>query len=206
MNQRILLSIIAVTGALFLSGYGYAESSPQQQLSSNTTQTISFNGIPLGKPGVKEALQKMCVKKKFNTLQERCAFTDISSVMLLDYETLVDSIAMLTVNSDMALTKVVIDGSTEEMLALAKTLEKKYGKPHRKSAILKKEIGTQLDEKTFGIKEVEGIQLDKEIFVWIDEQGSRIIVESIYSDYNKGGVTIEPSPAAAQNSAAKKAK
>lgn len=206
MNQRILLSIIAAVGVLLFSSYGHAETVPQKQLSSNTTQTISFNGIPLGKPGVKDALQKMCVKKKFNPLQDRCSFTDNSSVMLLDYETLVDSIATVTLSSDMALVKVVIDGSTEQMLTLAEALEKKYGKPYRKSAILKKEIGTQLDEKTFGIKEVEGIQLDKEIFVWIDDQGSRIIVESIYSDFDKGGVTIEPSPAAAQNPAAKKAK
>ncbi len=202
MNQRTSLSIIVVIGALLFSSHGHAEL-PQKQISSNTNQTISFNGIPLGKAGVISALQKMCMKKKFNAMRERCTFTDNTSVILLDYEILGNAIATLTLGSDKALTKVVIDGSTQEMLALAEALEKKYGKPLKKSVIIKKEIGTQLDEKTFALKESKEAQLDKEIFVWIDDQGSRIIVESIYSDYNMGGVAIESSPAAVQNSAAK---
>jgi len=219
MNQRILLSIIAVTSALLFSSYGNAESkaqekssssveqSPQKQLPNKTNQTISFKSIPLGKPGVKDALQKICKGKKFNTIQDRCSFTEKESVMLLDYETLVDAIALVTLSSDNALTKVVIDGSTQQMLALAKALEKKYGKPLKKNAIVKKEIGIQLDKGTFGLKEVEGAQLDKETFSWIDDQGSRITVESIYSDYDKGGVIIESSSlVTAQDPAGKRAK
>ncbi|OGS94058.1 MAG: hypothetical protein A3H31_03075 [Gallionellales bacterium RIFCSPLOWO2_02_FULL_57_47] len=218
MNQRILLSIIAVTGALLFSSYGYAESQaqkkgsssveqpPQMQLSNKTTQTISFKGIPLGKPGVKNALQKICMGKKFNSMKDRCSFTDEKSMILLDYESLVDAIALVTLSSDKALIKVVIDGSTQEMLALAKALEKKYGKPLKQNAIVKKAIGTQLDQGTFGLKEVEGFQLDKETFIWVDNQGSRITVESIYSDYDKGGVAIESSASvAAQDSAEKSA-
>lgn len=221
MNQRILLSIVAATSALLFSGYGYgnaepktqekssssAEQPPQTQLPNKTNQTISFKGIPLGKPEVKDALQKICKGKKFNTIQDRCSFAAEESVMLLDYETLVDAIALVTLSSDNALIKVVIDGSTQQMLALAKALEKKYGKPLKKNAIVKKEIGIQLDKGTFGLKEVEGVQLDKETFSWIDDQGSRITVESIYSDYDKGGVIIESSSlVAAQGSAGKMAK
>lgn len=218
MNQRILLSIIAVTGALLFSSYGNAESQaqkkssssveqPQKQLSNKTNQTISFKGIPLGKPGVKDALQKICMGKKFNSMNDRCSFTDEKSMILLDYEILVDAIALVTLSSDKALIKVVIDGSTQEMLALAKVLEKKYGKPLKKNTIVKKEIGTQLDKGTFVLKEAEGTQLDKETFIWVDDQGSRITVESIYSDYNKGGVVIESSsPVTAQDPAEKRAK
>ena len=218
MNQRILLSIIAVTGALLFSNYGNAESQaqkkssplveqpPQKQLSNKTNQTIFFKGIPLGKPGAKDALQKICMGKKFNSISDRCSFTDASSMILLDYEILVDAIALITLSSDKALIKVVIDGSTQEMLALAKALEKKYGKPLKKNTIVKKEIGTQIDKGTFVLKEAEGTQLDKETFIWVDDQGSRITVESIYSDYDKGGVIVESSSVTAQDPAEKKAK
>lgn len=219
MIQRIPLSIIAVAGALLFSSYGYAESQvqkksgssadqpPQMQPSNKTTQTISFKGIPLGKPGVKDAMQKMCMGKKFNSTNDRCSFADERSMILVDYETLVNAFALVTLSNDKALVKVVIDGSTQQMLALAKVLEKKYGTPLKKKTIVKKEIGTQLDQGTFGLKEVEGAQLDKETFAWVDGQGSRITVESIYSDYDKGGVVIEsPSSVAAQDSAEKKTK
>ncbi len=218
MNQRILLSMIAVTGALLFSSYGNAESqaqkkssssveqSPQKQVSNKTKGAISFKGIPLGKPGVKDALQKMCMAKKFNSMNDRCSFTDERSTILLDYEILVNAFALVTLSSDKALIKVVIDGSTQEMLALAKALEKKYGKPLKKNTIVKIEIGTELEKGTFVVKEAEGAQLDKETSIWVDDQGSRITVESIYSDYDKGGVVIESSPVAAQDTAEKKAK
>ena len=98
MNQRILLSIIAVTGALLFSNYGNAESQAQKKSSPSADQplqkqlpnkakgTISFKGIPLGKPGVKKALQKMCMEKKFNTSYDRCSFNDIKTQVLLNYE------------------------------------------------------------------------------------------------------------------------
>lgn len=216
MKQRILMSIVAVVCALLFSSYGNAESQaqkkssssaeqqPQGQLSNKTTQTIFFKGIPLGKPGVKDALQKMCRGKQFNTMNDRCSFADERSTVLLDYETLVNAVALVTLSNDKALIKVVIDGSTQEMLALAKVLEKKYGKPLKKNTKVKKEIGTQ-DQGTFVVKESEGTQLDKETFVWVDDQGSRITVDSIYSDYNKGGVVIESSSSvSAQNSAEKR--
>lgn len=219
MNQRILLSIIAVTSTLLFSSHGNAESraqekssssveqSPQKQLPNKTNQTISFKGIPLGKPGIKDALQKMCIGKKFNTIQDRCSFAEEKSMMLLDYETMVDAIALVTLSSDKALIKVVIDGSTQEMLTLAKALEKKYGKPLKENTTVKKEIGIQSDKGAFVLKEVKEAQLDKETFIWVDNQGSRITVESIYSDYDKGGVVIESSSlVAAQGSAEKRAK
>ena len=204
MNQRILLSIIAVTGALLFSSYGNAESQaqkksspsveqlPQKQLPDKIKGAITFKGIPLGKPGVTGALQKMCMEKKFNSMYDRCSFTDERSMVLLNYENLVDAFALVTLGSEKALTKVVIDSSTQELLALAKALETKYGKPLKEKTIVKNAIGTQLD---------------KETFVWVDEQGSRITIESIYYDYNKGGVVIEsPSSVAAQDAAVKKAK
>lgn len=219
MNQRISLPIIAVIGALLFASYANAESQAQQKNAPSAEQppqgqvpnkikgTISFKGIPLGKPGVTDALRKMCVSKKFNTTNDRCSFTDEISTMLLDYENLTNTFALVTLSSDKALTKVVIDGSTQEMLALAKALEKKYGKPLKKNTIVKKEIGTQVDKGNFVLKEVPGAQLDKEVFIWVDEQGSRITVESIYSDYDKGGVVIEfPSSVAAQGAVEKKAK
>jgi len=203
MNQRILLSIIAVTGALLFSSYGNAESHaqiksspsveqpPQMQLSNKTKGAISFKGIPLGKPGAKGALQKMCMEKKFNPKHDRCSFQDERSQILLNYENLVDTFALVTLSSDKALIKVEMDGSTQEMLALAKTLEAKYGNPLKKNTKIKNAIGTQLDRETF---------------IWMDDQGSRITVDSIYYDYNKGGVVIESSSIAAQDTAEKKAK
>lgn len=208
MNQlRILLQIMAVAGVLLFSSYGNAESQAQKQLSSKANQTISFKGIPLGKPGAREALQKICMGKKFNSMNDRCSFTGERSMILLDYETLVDAFASVTLNSDKALVKIVIDGSTQEMLALAKALEKKYGVPLKKKSIVKIEIGTEVDKGNFVVKEAEGTQLDKETFIWVDDQGSRITIESIYSDYDKGGVLIESSLlVAAQDAAAKRAK
>ena len=215
MNRQTLLPMIAVTGVLLFSGYGYAASQAQKKTVSSVEQssqqqrskkTISFNGIPLGKPGVEGALIKMCMGKKFNTMSDRCSFIKEGRMILLDYETLVDMIALVTLSSDKGLTKVVIDGSTQEMLTLANALEEKYGTPQRQSSIIKKKIGTKLETGNFELKEAEGSQLDKETFVWVDDQGSRITVESIYSDYDKGGVTIESSLAAAQDSAAKKPK
>lgn len=218
MNQRILLSMVVAAVALFFSSYGNAESQAQKksgpsieqptqiQASNITKETISFKGIPLGKPGVKDALQKMCMGKKFNSVNDRCSFTDEKSTILLDYENLANAIALVTLSGDKALIKVAIDGSTQEMLALAKALEKKYGKPLKKNSIVKIEIGTQIDKGTFGLKEVEGTQLDKETFLWVDEHGSRITVDSIYSDYNKGGVVIESSLASVQGAAEKKTK
>lgn len=219
MNQRILLSIIAVAGTLLFSSYGNAESqtqkessssekqAPQMQLPNRTKQAISFKGIALGKPGVKGALQKICKGKKFNTMNDRCSLTDEKSMILVDYETLANTFALITLGSDEGLIKVVIDGSTQEMLALAKALEKKYGKPLTRNSKVKKEIGTQLDTGNFVVKESEEAQLDKETFVWMDDQGSRIMVESIYSDYDKGGVTIESSASvAARDAAVKRAK
>lgn len=217
MNQRIFMSIAAIAGALLFSSYGNAESQaqkktsssteqlPQKSLSNKTLKAISFKGVPLGKPGVKDALQKMCRGKKFNTLNDRCAFADERSTVLLDYETLINSIALITLSSDKALLKVVIDGSTQEMLTLAKALEKKYGKPLKENTKVKKEIGIQ-EQGTFVVKETEGAQLDKETFVWEDDQGSRITIESIYTDYNKGGVIIQSSSVSAQDPAKKSEK
>ncbi len=204
MNQRILLSVIAVTGALLFSGYGNAESQaqkksspaaeqpPQKQFSEKTKGAISFKGIPLGKPGVKNALQKMCKEKKFNPEHDRCSFNENSSQLMLNYENMVDAFALVTLGSGDALIKVEIDSSTPELLGLAKALEAKFGKPQKTSTVIKNAIGTQFDKDTF---------------VWVDDQGSRITIESIFYDYNKGGVVIESAAAiAAQEAAAKKAK
>lgn len=194
-----MLPVIVATLAMLFSGYANAEPQAQNQLSDKTAQTISFKGIPLGKPGVTEALQKMCKAKKFNTISDRCSFTEEKSMILLDYETLVNAIALVTLNSDKALVKVAIDGSTQEMLGLAQALEKKYGKPLKKNTTIKREIGTQTDKGTFVLKEAEEAKLDKETFIWVDGQNSRITVESVYSDYDKGGVVIESSSSAAQD-------
>ena len=204
MNQRILPSIIAIAGALLFSGYCNAESQaqkksspsieqpPQNQVSNKTKEAISFKGIPMGKPGVKDALQKMCTAKKFNSNNDRCSFTDERSTILLDYENMVNAIAMVTLGSDKALARVEIEGSTQDMLALAKALEKKYGKPQKKSTVVENAIG---------------IKQDKDTFIWVDDKGSRIAINSIYYDYNKGGVVIESSSAvAAQDAAENKAK
>lgn len=219
MNQRISLPIIAVIGALLFSSYASAESQAQQKNTPSAEQplqnqatgkikgTISFKGIPLGKPGVTDALRKMCKSKKFNITNDRCSFVEDRIMMVLDYESLVNAFALVTLSSDKALTKVVIDSSTQEMLTLAKALEKKYGKPLKRNSIVKMEVGIKLDDGAFVVKEAEGTKLDKETFVWVDDQGSRIIVESIYSDYDKGGVTIErPSSVAAQDTVEKKVK
>ncbi|HUW26904.1 MAG TPA: hypothetical protein VMW07_10325 [Gallionella sp.] len=206
MKQQVLLSVIAMAGALLFSGYGNAESQPQKQISSNTNQVISFKDIPLGKPGVIDTLKKMCAVKKFNTMHDRCSFTDESIMVLLDYETLVDAFAVIVLDNNGALIRVEIDGSTQEMLTLAKALEKKYGEPLKKKGKVKKAIGILLDTGSFELKETEESQLDREAFVWVDDQGSRVIVQSIYSDYDKGGVVIESSLAAARDAAGKKAK
>jgi len=206
MNQRNLLSIIAVTGALLISGYGatasYAQerksNSSQQQpkiTSNKTKETISFKGISLGKPGVKNVLQQLCLESENNRPssyspdKDVCSFKDARTLIWLSYGILGHSLGWITLGSDEALNKVEIDGSKQEMLALADALEAKYGKP-----IKKKEQ----------VENGHGTKFDKEIFIWLDNQGSRITVESIHSKVDEGLVVIESaSSVAAQNAAEK---
>src|SRR5690606_36189512 len=110
--------------------------------------------------------------KKFNTMHDRCSFTDESIMVLRDYETLVDAFAVIVLDNNGALIRVEIDGSTQEMLTLAKALEKKYGEPLKKKGKVKKAIGILLDTGTFELKETEESQLDREAFIWVDDQGS----------------------------------
>lgn len=92
-------------------------------------------------------------------------------------------------SSDGALVNVEIDGSKQEMLALAEALTDKYGKPVRRNEQVENGLGTKFD---------------KDIFVWVDNQGSRITVESIHSKIDEGRVIIESAASVAAQAAAEK--
>ena len=86
----------------------------------------------------------------------------------------------------------MLTGTKSDMLVLAETLEEKYGKPLKKNTTVANKMGTQFD---------------KEIFIWVDNLGPRITVESIHSNVNNGQVVIQSaSDVAAQDAAEKMVK
>lgn len=189
MNKRKLLSILVSTGVLFVFGYGFTNAyaqerksnSGQQQskdASNKTKEIITFKGIPLGKPGTKpeavEILKKMCLEVKEN--QNECSFDGDSTVFGFDYGSLPAHGGAVMWAPDGSLMKVILTGSKSNMLVLAETLEAKYGTPLKRKMTVENKRGDQFDNY---------------IFIWEDNLGSRITVESISSDINTGQVAID---------------
>lgn len=200
MSPWKLLSIITVAGSLAISISGCSKELPQKtnapiakELPPKTKELISFKGIPLGKQGVLDALKQMCLENKGNNNEysdkETCSFGKERNLIWLSYGILSDNLVWITLSNDGALAKVEIEGSKQAMLALADTLAAKYGKPVTTKSQIENGYGTKFEQ---------------DIFVWVDSQGARITVESIYSKVDKGRVVIESGDSVATKAAAER--
>lgn len=84
MSPWKLLSIITVAGSLILPISGCGKDIPQK-----TKELITFKGLPLGKPGVMEALKKMCSENTSNMNEysdkDACSFKEERTLIWLTY-------------------------------------------------------------------------------------------------------------------------
>ncbi len=140
-----------------------------------TGETISFKGVPLDQPGVKDALKKICQESQSNK-GDSCSFNKRRELIWLSYGVLSHNLAWLTLGKDDSLVEIEIMGSKGEMLAQVETLTAKYGKPAKTT-----------EQVTNGF----GTKFDKEIFIWTDRRGSRITVESIHAKVDEGRIVID---------------
>lgn len=186
MSPWKLLSIFAIACSLIFPISGCGKELPQK-----TKEPITFKGIPLGKPGVKDALKKMCSDNTNNNNEysdkSACSFEKERTLIWLTYGILGNSLGWITLSSDGALMQAEIKGSKQAMLALADALTAKYGNPAKKKDQVENGFGTKFD---------------KDIFVWVDNQGSQITVESIHSKVDEGRVIIESAASVAAQVAA----
>ena len=107
----------------------------------------------------------------------------------MSYGNLGHSIAVIDLGEGESLDSVEIIESTGEMLGLAEILQEKYGTPKKITNSVKNKMGTKFDQ---------------EIFVWVDTQGNRITVESIYVKIDEGRVVIESAARVAARGIAEK--
>lgn len=173
MSQRNAFSIFGI--CLLLAACG-------------TGETISFKGVPLDQPGVKDAVKKICQESQSNE-DDRCSFKKRRELMWLSYGVLSNNLAWLTLGKDDSLVEIEISGSKREMLAQVETLNAKYGKPAKTT-----------EQVTNGF----GAKFDKEIFTWTDSRGSRITVESIYNNIDEGRIVIDSASSVEAKKAAEK--
>jgi hypothetical protein len=163
MNQIIKL---LTTGFLtFLFGCG-------------SSTPITFKGIPFDKSGFNSALQTLCREDQSNT-EYNCGFaarTDL--IMWVSYGVLTHNLATIKLSDDRSLMQVELTGSTSEMLAQVEVFTSQYGEPSKST-----------EQITNGI----GMKFDKQIFIWTDNYGTRITVESLYSKIDEGRIVIDSS-------------
>ncbi|WP_404361602.1 hypothetical protein [Methylotuvimicrobium sp. KM1] len=173
MSQRNAFSILGIVLLLAACGTG---------------ETISFKGVPLDQPGVKDALKKICQESQ-NNKDDRCSFNEPRELMWVSYGVLSHKLAWVTLGKDDSLVEIEISGTKGEMLAQVETLTAKYGKPAKTT-----------EQVTNGF----GTKFDKEIFTWTDSRGSRITVESIYAKVNEGRIVIDSASSVEAKKAAEK--
>lgn len=121
-----------------------------------TGEIISFKGMPLDQPGVKDALKKVCQEDQSNK-DDRCSFNERRQLMWLSYGVLSHNLAWITLGKDDSLVEIEIMGSKKEMMAQVEALKAKYGNPEKTT-----------DQVINGF----GTKFDKEIFTWTDSRGS----------------------------------
>lgn len=169
-----------------------------------TKELITFKGIPLGQPGAKDALMKMCYEVEENKHRFRpswdthlsedvCLFEEFPTQFIVkNYGNMVNKKANFSVSSNGTLLEIeFIKTYKESVLALAELLESKYGVPTRIRSTVENGMGTKFENITF---------------VWEDDQGSRITIDSMYEKIDQGRVLIQSSGSvAARNTAGKKA-
>ena len=146
-----------------------------------TQASINFKDIPLGRAGVKEALIELCKQDKQNlpsayTTKDSCDYSDKRNIISLSYGSLGSSLAIVDLGESDSLDSVEIRKSKLEILGLVTILRDRYGAPKKKINTVENKMGTKFDQ---------------EQFTWVDVQGNRITVESIFDKTDQGRVIIE---------------
>lgn len=176
---------------------GESKSTPQATKHAGlqaTRELITFKDVPLGKAGVKAALRDICRLDKSNKREtwdntEPCVFQGNRNVIWLSYGNLDHSLARIELGEGESLELVEIKESKGAMLGLVEILQEKYGAPRKTTNSVENKMGTKFDQ---------------DIFVWVDAQGNRIVVESIYDKIDHGRVIIESSARVAARGVAEK--
>ena len=154
---------------------------------------ITFKDVPLGQAGVKTALSEICRQDQLNKRDwhktEPCDYQEKQNLIWLSYGNLGRSLAVIELGEGEALDSVEISGSKGAMLGLAEILREKYGAPKKTTNSVENNMGTKFDQ---------------DIFVWVDAQGNRITVESIYDKIDQGRVIIESATRVAARGVAEK--
>ena len=133
MNQKNALSILGICVLLAACGTG---------------ETISFKGVPLDQPGVKDALKIICKENKSND-DESCSFKYLYRSIWISYGVLTDNLAFLKFAPNGSLIEIEVLGSKGEMLAQVETLNAKYGKPAKTTEQVTNGFGTKFDKDIF---------------------------------------------------------
>ena len=176
---------------------GESKSPPQAIKSAGsqaTRELITFKDIPLGKAEVKTALSEICRQDASNKPNEynkkdRCEYQEKRNVVWLSYGNLRHTLAVIELGEGEALESVEIKESKGAMLGLVEILQEKYGAPKKTTNPVENKMGTKFDQ---------------DIFVWVDAQGNRITVESIYDKIDQGRIVIESSARVAARGVAEK--
>lgn len=191
--MKFKITIIpALLGLLWFSPFTVVIAAPQI-----SNEIITFKGISLDTPNVRNSVVKLCEEDSSNRsqdiagmhIEDKCSLTESKTLIWLNYGILQKNMAWITMDSRNSLIKIEVMGSKEEMLAQAGLLETKYGQPVKSA--------TQVENKM-------GTKFDKETFIWIDSRGSRITVETMYEKVNDGRIVIESASAVALEKAAEK--
>lgn len=159
----------------------YISDSKKLAKSQETKIPIMFKDIPLGKTGSKTALVEICKQNKSNQpskydKKDHCEYRDEKNYIWLSYGNLGESIATIELGDNESLDSVEIKERKILILGLAEILQEKYGLPKKSINSVENKMGTKFDQ---------------EILVWVDDQGNRITVESIYDKIDQGRITIE---------------
>lgn len=159
-----------------------------------TRELITFKDVPLGKAEAKSALSEICRQDASNKpnsydKKDRCEYQEKRNIIWLSYGNLGHSLAVIELGEGESLESVEIKESKGAMLGLVEILQEKYGAPRKTTNSVENKMGTKFDQ---------------EIFVWVDAQGNRITVESIYDKIDQGRVVIESSARVAARGVAEK--
>lgn len=165
-----------------------ADSSTSVALRPTTKEPITLRGIPFDQGDVRQKIVEMCISDATRSGRSEaavradrywCTF-DRNRMRMLAFQ--YGNLGGITTSSEL----LVDDGGTllrfeasatkPEMLVLATALEAKYGKPLVKESEVSNRVGTKFSKKTF---------------VWTDDPGTTITVESMYERIDEGRVTIE---------------
>lgn len=186
MSQRNFLPIAVIAAAL-LSGCGDKSNAPQKEVTPKMKEPITFKGIPFDKAGSMDALRKLCLEDEANKgnsyllgLCSKEGFDGLygrkQAMMKFTYGN-IQEVGFFSFGEKInELSAVEINASKQEILALAEILEVKYGKPDKIKSIVENGMGTKFEKNTF---------------VWMDEKGNRIIVDSMHQKIDEGRILIE---------------